>query len=133
MQLIDLLKSFTIDEILSAIDEMFPETEQYQPIFREAYQLMLTLPLVASKKYIRYRVLTDEENEIEYFGAEDSCFNTTWEVCLAKELVVDDEVELTEVELTEVEIAANSLVNMCLIGRCPRQFLPSKNQLLQAE
>ena len=128
MQLIDLLKSFTIDEILSAIDEMFPETEQYQPIFREAYQLMITLPLVASKKYIRYRVLTDEENEIEYFGAEDSCFNTTWEVCLAKELVVDD-----EVELTEVEIAANSLVNMCLIGRCPRQFLPSKNQLLQAE
>ena len=34
MQLIDLLKSFTIDEILSAIDEMFPDTEKYQPIFR---------------------------------------------------------------------------------------------------
>jgi hypothetical protein len=78
-------------------------------------------------KFWRYKV-TYYKNEIEYFGAEDSCFNTTWEVCLAKELVVDE-----EVELTEVEIAANSLVNMCLIGRCPRQFLPSKNQLLQAE
>ena len=89
---------------------------------------MLKLRLVGSKKYVRYRMLSDEENEIECCGAEDSCFNTTWEVCLAKELVVDE-----EVELTEVEIAANSLVNMCLIGRCPRQFLPSKNQLLQAE
>ena len=76
MQLIDLLKSFTIDEILSAIDEMFPETEQYQPIFREAYQLMLTLPLVASKKYIRYRILTDEEIVINYSGAEDMCLNS---------------------------------------------------------
>ena len=34
------------------------------------------------------------------------------------------------VELSDIEIAANSLVNMCLIGRCPRAFLPHKRELL---
>ena len=127
MQLIDLLKAKSEDDIMAAIDTMFPDTEQYQHIFRDAYRLMLTLTLVPSKKRIRYRILTDEENEIEYFGAEDTQFNTTWEVCLAKELTVDD-----GVDLSDVEIAANSLVNLCLIGRCPRQFLPEKEELLRA-
>lgn len=126
-QLIHLFKAYTEDEVMAAIAEMFPDTDQCQHIFREAYRLIPQLTLVPSKKRLRYRILSDEDNDIEYFGAEDSQFNTTWEVCLAKELVVDD-----DVELSELEIAANSLVNMCLIGRCPRPFLPLKDELLRA-
>ena len=125
MNLIDIFRKYTADEVIAAIDEMFPDTEQYHDTFRTAYDLLMTLTPVPSKKKIRYQILSDEENEIEYFGAEDSCFATTWEVCLAKEVVVDD-----GVELDEREIAANSLVNLCLTARCPRQFLPLKRSLL---
>ena len=33
-------------------------------------------------------------------------------------------------QIRELEITANSLVNLCLTGRCPRQFLPMKQALL---
>ncbi|MCI7284530.1 MAG: hypothetical protein SOX60_05930 [Prevotella sp.] len=125
MTLLDLFKKYSADELLATIDEMFPDTEKFHNTFREAYNLMMTLTPIASKKKITYKILSDEENDIEFFGAEDSCFNTTWEVCLAKELVVEK-----GVELSDIEIAANSLVNMCLIGRCPRAFLPQKRELL---
>ena len=125
MTLLDLFKKYLADELLATIDEMFPDTEKFHNTFREAYNLMMTLTPIASKKKITYKILSDEENDIEFFGAEDSCFNTTWEVCLAKELVIDDYVELSELEIT-----ANSLVNLCLTGRCPRQFLPMKQALL---
>ena len=118
MTLLDLFKKYSADELLA-------DTEKFHNTFREAYNLMMTLTPIASKKKITYKILSDEENEIEFFGAEDSCFNTTWEVCLAKELVVEK-----DVELSDIEIAANSLVNMCLIGRCPRAFLPQKRELL---
>lgn len=127
MQLIDLFKQYTADEILATIDEMFPDTEKFHDTFRNAYDILMGLTPITSKKKIRYKILSDEENDIEYFGAEDSCFATTWEVCLAKEVQKDD-----NVELNDREIAANSLVNMCLIGRCPREFLPQKRELLES-
>ena len=125
MDLLSLFKQYSADELLATIDKMFPGTEQFHDTFRSAYNLLMTLTPIASKKKIRYKLLSDEENDIEYFGAEDSCFATTWEVCLAKEVVKDD-----IVELNDREIAANSLVNLCLIGRCPREFLPQKRALL---
>lgn len=127
MQLLDLLQRYTADELTATIEAMFPDTEQFQPLFSQAIAIMKSLTPVPSKKKIRYKVICDEENDFEFFGAEDSCFATTWEVCLAKEIERDD-----EVELTDLEIAANTIVNMCLTGRCPREFLPMKQELLKA-
>lgn len=127
MQLKELYGKYTTGEILAAIDEMFPGTEAFHDTFSEALDIMRGLTPIASKKRIRYRIIDDKENDIQYFGAEDSNFNTTWEVCLAKEVVKDD-----DVELSDLEIAANSLVNLCLTGRCPRQFLPQKQALLNS-
>ena len=127
MQLLDLLKRYTADELTATIEAMFPDTEQFQPIFSQAIAIMKNLTPVPSKKKIRYKVIYDEENDFEFFGAEDSCFATTWEVCLVKEIERD-----ADVELTDLEIAANTIVNMCLTGRCPREFLPMKQELLKA-
>ena len=75
MTLLDLFKKYSADELLATIDEMFPDTEKFHNTFREAYNLMMTLTPIASKKKITYKILSDEENDIEFFGAEDSCFN----------------------------------------------------------
>lgn len=127
MKLIELFRSLPADAILVTIGEMFPDTESFQDIFSDALALILTLTPVETKKKIRYKVLVDDESDIEYFGAEDSNFATSWESCLGKEVEKD-----AVVELSDVEIAANSLVNMCFLARCPRQFLPRKNALLEA-
>ena len=127
MQLLDLFNKYSASELIATIDAMFPDTEQFHPIFEQAYAIMKGLTPIASKKKIRYKVIYDEANDFEFFGAEDSCFATTWEVCIAKELIRND-----EVELSDIEMAANSLVNMCLTGRCPREFLPMKQELLRS-
>lgn len=66
MTLLDLFKKYSADELLATIDEMFPDTEKFHNTFREAYNLMMTLTPIASKKKITYKILSDEENDIEF-------------------------------------------------------------------
>ena len=52
MQLIDLYNRYSADEIITAIDEMFPGTEQFHDTFREALAILKALTPVPSKKRI---------------------------------------------------------------------------------
>ena len=66
MQLLDLFNKYSASELIATIDAMFPDTEQFHPIFEQAYAIMKGLTPVASKKKIRYKVIYDETNDFEF-------------------------------------------------------------------
>lgn len=117
MKLQELLAGCDFDDIMAAIDQAFKGASTLRAPLKQAYDMLTTMPPVASKKSIRYKILWNPESDEEYMGAEDSQFETTWEVCLGKEIVRED-----GVDLTDTEIAANCLVNLCLLGRYPKAF-----------
>jgi hypothetical protein len=126
MKLKELLETYSFDEIMQAVSEMFPETDKYREPLQQAYDLLMQTTPTPSKKSIRYKILEDDDEEEAYMGAEDFCFDTTWEVCLGKEVIKEE-----DVDLSDVEIAANSLVNLCFISRYPKEFEEAHKQLIQ--
>lgn len=126
MKLHHLLQAYSIDELMPVINDMFPGTSKFRPQFQQAYDLMMRMHPVASKKTINFRVLHDDKGSLSYIGAEDSCFQGTWEVCLGKEVT-----RSAGAGLSQAEIAANCLVNLCLQGRCPASFADARSQLLR--
>ncbi len=126
MTLHELLQAYEFDEIMPVIVDMFPGTGKYEKPLREAYNLLLQLRPVASKKSIRYKILKSEDSDEQYMGAEDRDFDTTWEVCLGKQLQREKGVDLTDAELI-----ANCLVNICFIARHPRAFEESYQKLIK--
>lgn len=128
MKLQDYIKNFTFDELYAELELMYEDAEKYQNHLRQAYDLFLSLEVIPSKKNIHYQVMDDPNGEDSFSGAPDSCFNTTWEVCLGKEVQVDEECELSDLELT-----ANAVLCMIFIGRCPRAFLPAKRDIFGGE
>ena len=126
MQLKDYIARFSFDEVYEQLCLMLEEPDNVKSMFAEAYALMQTLEPVPTKKTLHYQLIDAPDGEEEYFsGAPDSCFNTTWEVILAKEVVVDEECELSDIELL-----AKAFLCTVAMGRCPRAFLPSKRKLL---
>ncbi len=126
MKLIHLLQAYEFDELMPVINEMFPGTTKYRAALRQAYDILLALEPTESKKNIRYKLMKDPESNNNFIGAEDTCFSTTWEVCLGKEVAREKGVDLSDVEL-----AANCLVNLCLLGRYPRSFEEAHRQLMK--
>lgn len=126
MKLIHLLQAYEFEELMPVINEMFPGTIKYRKALKEAYDTLLELKPVTSKKTIRYKLLQDDRNCNSLMGAEDADFDTTWEVCLGKEVVREKEVDLNDIEL-----AANCLVNLCFISHYPKSFEVAHKQLLQ--
>jgi hypothetical protein len=98
MKLIELLNKYDFSDILNEIITMFPDFEEKKDLFQQAYDVLMQLKPVESKKKIHYTLMTDPDTDEDFFGADDSCFNTTWEVCLCKEIVLDEGVELSEIE-----------------------------------
>jgi hypothetical protein len=125
MKLIELLNKYDFSDILNEIITMFPDFEEKKDLFQQAYDVLMQLKPVESKKKIHYTLMTDPDTDEDFFGADDSCFNTTWEVCLCKEIVLDEGVELSEIEIT-----ANCLINIVFIGRCPKSFEDIKAKLM---
>ncbi len=125
MQLQDYFKRFTFDEVFAELQLMLEDADSNKAAFSHAYEMMQTLETIPSKKVIHYQIIDDPESEEYFSGAPDSCFNTTWEVILAKEVIVDEECELSDLELV-----SNAFICTILMGRCPRAFLPEKRQLL---
>lgn len=125
MTLQDYYKKYTFDEVFEQLQFMLEDADNMKPALQKAYDMMQTLQPIPSKKYIRYQIIDDPESEEYFSGAPDSCFTTTWEVILAKEVTIDE-----ECELSEVEMLANAFICSIIMGRCPRAFLPEKRALL---
>ena len=105
------------DEIYPQIGLMFPKGRHLREEFRNAYNLLLDIKPVMSKKQIRYELMEDPDSNEMFFGADDHDFNGPWDVLLGKELKKGPKVDLTSEELV-----ANCLLNVVLIGRHPRAF-----------
>lgn len=117
MQLHHLLQAYDFDEIMPVINEMFPGTSKFRKQLKQAYDLMMEMRPVPSKKSIRYKQMKAPDGKYSYLGADDSCFTSTWEVSLGKDVSREPGVDLSEVELL-----ANCFVNLCLLGQYPKAF-----------
>lgn len=117
MKLQQLLQTYDFDDLMPVVADMFPGTGKYRTPLEEGYNILMSLQPVSSKRSIRYRIIQAPNGETSFIGAEDIAFDTTWEVCLGKEVVKEKGIELTDIEL-----AANCLVNVCFIGRHPKSF-----------
>lgn len=117
MRLYDLLQAYDFDEIMPVINDMFPGTAKFKPQLREAWDLLLDMEPVPSKKSIRYKFMKGSREDEQYVGAEDRDFEAPWNVILGKNLSKEK-----GVPLNDAEMIANSLVNICLVGRHPKSF-----------
>lgn len=109
MQLQDYFKRFTFDEVFAELQLMLEDADSNKATFSHAYEMMQTLETIPSKKVIHYQIIDDPESEEYFSGAPDSCFNTTWEVILAKEVIVDEECELSDLDSSLMPSSALSL------------------------
>lgn len=117
MRLYELLHAYDFDEIMPVIADMFPGTGKYQEQLREGYDILASMEPVLSNKEIKYKLMPSTKANEQYMGAEDSNFDTTWQVCLGKNVS-----RAHGVDLSDIELVANCLVNVCLLGHHPRSF-----------
>ncbi|MCI6671809.1 MAG: hypothetical protein SOZ07_02870 [Prevotella sp.] len=117
MTLQQYFQAYEFNEIYPYIGLMYPKARQLRAEFQNAYNILLELTPISSKKYIHYQLMADPDSNEMFFGADDSNFNGPWEVLLGKEVRKDGKVSLTNEEIT-----ANCLLNTILIGRHPKSF-----------
>lgn len=117
MRLYELLQAYDFDEIMPVIVDMFPGTGKYRGQLREAWDTLLGMRPVPSKKEIKYKFIKGANDDEQYVGADDRDFDTTWEVIIGKNVSREK-----GVDLNDAEMLANCLVNICLIGKHPRCF-----------
>lgn len=117
MKLYQLFQSFEFEELFPAVNEMFPNARLHRDVFEKAFNMLCSIEPVSSKKTIRYELQEDPDSNDMYVGADDSCFNTTWDACLGKEVRKGKGADLNDEEL-----AANCLLNVLFIGKHPQSF-----------
>lgn len=117
MRLYELLQAYDFDEIMPVIVDMFPGTGKYRGQLREAWDTLLGMRPVPSKKEIKYKFIKGANDDEQYVGADDRDFDTTWEAIIGKNVSREK-----GVDLNDAEMLANCLVNICLIGKHPRSF-----------
>lgn len=102
---------------MPVIVDMFPGTGKYRGQLREAWDTLLGMRPVPSKKEIKYKFIKGANDDEQYVGADDRDFDTTWEVIIGKNVSREK-----GIDLNDAEMLANCLVNICLIGKHPRSF-----------
>ncbi|PJI19259.1 hypothetical protein CTM53_12000 [Prevotella intermedia] len=117
MKLKEYFQAYEFEEIFPHIGLMYPKARNQRKAFQHAYELLLDIKPVATKKYIHYQLMEDPDTNEMFFGADDSNFNGPWDVLLGKDVRIDP-----KVDLSKEEIVANCLLNTILIGRPPKQF-----------
>ena len=117
MKLKEYFQTYEFEEIFPYIGLMYPKARNQRKAFQHAYDLLLDIKPVATKKYIHYQLMEDPDTNEMFFGADDSNFNGPWDVLLGKDVRIDP-----KVDLSKEEIVANCLLNTILIGRPPKQF-----------
>ena len=105
---------------------MFPNARLHRDVFEKAFDMLTTIQPIMSKKVIRYELMDDPNSNDMIVGADDNCFNSTWDVCLGKEIKKGKGADLNDVEL-----AANCLLNILFIGRHPQNFDKDYKKLLK--
>lgn len=128
MMLYDLLQAYEFDEIMPIITDMFPGTGKYEKPLRQAWNILLDMNPVLSKKNIRYKVMQGSRADESYMGAEDKDFDSPWEVIIGKNVSREKGVDLSDAELL-----ANCLVNICFIGYHPKEFDKAYAELTRPE
>lgn len=123
-----MLMAYEFDELMPVINDMFPGTIKYRDQLKTAYDILIDMNAVESKKSIRYKIMKGEHAEEQYMGAEDECFNCNWEVALGKDVTREHGVDLDDAQL-----CANCLVNLCFLGKCPKDFEPARRLLLHPD
>ena len=126
MILKDLFETYDFDDIMEIVVDMFPGTTKYNKQLKQAYDMLLQVEPIDSKESIRYKIIESDDNEESYMGADDDCFENTWDVCMGKEIIREKNVDLTDIEIT-----ANSLICLCFISKYPKEFQELHNQLLK--
>ena len=104
MRLYELLQAYEFDEIMPVIVDMFPGTGKFRGQLHEAWDTLLRMRPITSKKEIKYKFMKGAKEDEQYIGADDHDFDTKG------------------VDLNDAEMLANCLVNICLIGKHPRSF-----------
>lgn len=117
MKLKEYFQAYEFEEIFPYIGLMYPKARNQRKAFQHAYDLLLDIKPVATKKYIHYQLMEDPDTNEMFFGADDSNFNGPWDALLGKDVRIDP-----KVDLSKEEIVANCLLNTILIGRPPKQF-----------
>lgn len=117
MTLQQYFQAYEFDEVFPYVGLMYQPARHQRAAFSHAYEMLRELTPVASKKQIRYELMNDPDTKEMFCGADDSCFNSPWDVLLGKNVKKE-----TGADLTDVEMVANCLLNVVLIGRCPRSF-----------
>ena len=117
MKLKEYFQAYEFEEIFPYIGLMYPKARNQRKAFQHAYDLLSDIKPVATKKYIHYQLMEDPDTNEMFFGADDSNFNSPWDVLLGKDVRIDP-----KVDLSKEEIVANCLLNTILIGRPPKQF-----------
>lgn len=127
MKLYQLLQSFDFEELFPTVSTMFPNANLHRDVFQKAFDMLCSIQPVMSKKTIRYELMEDPNSSNSMIvGANDSCFNTTWDACLGKEVRKGKGADLNDEEL-----AANCLLNVLFIGKHPQCFEKDFKKLLK--
>lgn len=126
MKLYQLLQSFEFEEIFPTVNVMFPNAQLHRDIFEKAFDMLCNIQPITSKKVIKFELMEDPNSNDMFVGANDSCFQSTWDVCLGKEIKKGKGADLNDVGL-----AANCLLNVLFIGRHPQGFDKDYKKLLK--
>lgn len=125
MILKEILEKFTFDTIFTELSEMIPVLESKRAEIEEAYNFLMSQQPVTSKKKIVYQLIDAQDSDDCLVGAEDRCFEAQWNVIIGKEVIAED-----NIEISDLEIACNSFFCILLIGFCPKRFAELHEQLL---
>lgn len=128
MTLQQYFQAYEFDEVFPYVGLMYQPARHQRAAFSRAYDILRELKPVLSKKQIRYELMQDPDSKEIFCGADDSCFASPWDVLLGKTVKKE-----SGVDLTDDEIVTNCLLNVVLIGRCPRQFEADRQRILSAK
>ncbi len=99
MKLKEYFQAYEFEEIFPHIGLMYPKARNQRNAFQHAYELLLDIKPVATKKYIHYQLMEDPDTNEMFFGADDSNFNGPWDVLLGKDVRIDPKVDLSKEEI----------------------------------
>lgn len=121
----EIIEKYSFDIIFAELSEMMPVLGRKRAEIQQAYDFLLSQQPVASKKKVIYQLIDAQDSDDCFVGAEDRCFEAQWNVILGKEIVVDD-----DVEISDLEMAVNCFFCILLIGFTPRRFVELREELL---
>ena len=117
MTLQEMLQAYVFEEIYPEIGLMYQPARKQRELYRRVYDALINIKAVTGKKAIRYELMHDPDTQEYFYGADDRCFQTTWEALAGKQVKKD-----SDVDLTPEQMLANCLLNAVLIARKPKGF-----------